>query len=86
FDTGGKPLTDGEPWAVDLLNENAVLADAREARKAGADVVVVSVHWGTEWQDAPDQQQVALARQLTAARTGGRPNIDLVLGTHAHVP
>jgi poly-gamma-glutamate synthesis protein (capsule biosynthesis protein) len=86
FDTGGKPLPAGQPWAVHLLNENAILADARAARKAGADVVVVSVHWGTEWQDAPDQQQLALARQLTAARTGGRPDIDLVLGTHAHVP
>ncbi|WP_330281388.1 CapA family protein [Streptomyces sp. NBC_00588] len=86
FDTNGKPLPAGQPWAVDLLNENAILSDARAARKAGADVVVVSVHWGTEWQDSPDQQQLTLARHLTASRTGGRPDIDLILGTHAHVP
>jgi poly-gamma-glutamate synthesis protein (capsule biosynthesis protein) len=29
---------------------------------------------------------VALARDLTAARAGGRPDVDLILGTHAHVP
>ncbi|MFG2791086.1 CapA family protein [Streptomyces sp. NPDC048419] len=86
FDTNGKPLPAGQPWAVNLMNENAIVADARAARRAGADVVVVSLHWGTEWQDAPDQQQLALAQQLTAARTGGRPDIDLILGTHAHVP
>ncbi|AYC36969.1 CapA family protein [Streptomyces griseorubiginosus] len=86
YDTNGFPMPQGQPWAVDLMDESKILADARAARKAGADVVVVSLHWGTEWQDAPDEQQKALARDLTAARTGGRPDIDLILGTHAHVP
>jgi poly-gamma-glutamate synthesis protein (capsule biosynthesis protein) len=86
YDTNGLPLPQGQPWAVNLMDENKILADARAARKAGADVVVVSLHWGTEWQDAPDGQQTALARDLTAARTGGRPDVDLILGTHAHVP
>ncbi|MEU6252427.1 CapA family protein [Streptomyces sp. NPDC047043] len=86
YDTNGFALPQGEPWAVNLIDENRIVADARAARKAGADVVVVSLHWGTEWQDDPDQQQLALAQQLTASRTGGRPDIDLILGTHAHIP
>ncbi|WP_020135208.1 CapA family protein [Streptomyces sp. 351MFTsu5.1] len=86
YDTNGFPMPQGQPWAVNLMDENKILADARAARKAGADVVVVSLHWGTEWQDAPDEQQKALARDLTAARAGQRPDIDLILGTHAHVP
>lgn len=86
YDTNGFPLPQGQPWAVDLMDESKILADARAARKAGADVVVVSLHWGTEWQDAPDEQQKALAQDLTAARTSGRPDVDLILGTHAHVP
>jgi poly-gamma-glutamate synthesis protein (capsule biosynthesis protein) len=86
YDTNGFPLPTGQPWAVNLMNENQILADARSARKAGADVVVVSLHWGTEWQDAPDERQLILARDLTAARTSGRPDIDLILGTHAHIP
>jgi poly-gamma-glutamate synthesis protein (capsule biosynthesis protein) len=86
YDTNGFPLPQGQPWAVNLIDEDKIVADARAARKSGADVVVVSLHWGTEWQDAPDERQLTLARDLTAARTAGRPDIDLILGTHAHVP
>ncbi|MFJ8229778.1 CapA family protein [Streptomyces sp. NPDC094448] len=86
YGTNGQPLPDGQPWAVRLIDEQQILDDARAARRAGADVVVLSLHWGTEWQTDPDEQQLTLARSLTAATTGGRPDIDLVLGTHAHVP
>ncbi|MFM9369875.1 CapA family protein [Streptomyces sp. Da 82-17] len=86
YGTNGYPLPAGRPWAVDLLDTDKVIAKARAARRAGADVVVLSPHWGTEWQDAPDARQLRLARELTASRTAGRPDIDLVIGTHAHVP
>ncbi|AJF68491.1 CapA family protein [Streptomyces vietnamensis] len=86
YDTNGYPLPEGQPWAVKLLDENRVIADARAARAAGADVVVVSVHWGTEWQTEPDERQLSLGRALTASQSGGRPDIDLIIGTHAHVP
>ncbi|MCF3119791.1 CapA family protein [Streptomyces arenae] len=86
YGTNGHPLPQGKPWTVDLMRRDKIIADVRAARKAGADVVVVSLHWGTEWQDAPDRQQLTLGKQLTASRTAGRPDIDLILGTHAHVP
>ncbi|MGW3664325.1 CapA family protein [Streptomyces sp. NPDC005141] len=86
YDTNGIPLPQGQPWAVALIDPARIVADARAARKAGADVVVVSLHWGTEWQDEPDEQQLRLSKELTASRTDGRPDIDLILGTHAHVP
>ncbi|MFJ2606457.1 CapA family protein [Streptomyces sp. NPDC091279] len=86
FDTNGLPLPPGQPWAVNLIDENKIIADARAARAAGADAVVVSMHWGTEWQDEPDQRQLDLARRLTASGPRDRPDIDLILGTHAHVP
>ncbi|MFD5329672.1 CapA family protein [Streptomyces sp. NPDC127092] len=86
YDTNGYPLPEGQPWAVNLIDEQKIVADARAARKAGADVVVVSVHWGTEWQSAPDERQLSLGQALTASNTGGRPDIDLIIGTHAHVP
>ena len=86
YDTNGYPMPEGQPWAVNLIDERRIVADARAARKAGAEVVVVSIHWGTEWQTAPDERQLTLGRSLTASRTGGRPDIDLILGTHAHVP
>ncbi|MER7349692.1 CapA family protein [Streptomyces aurantiacus] len=86
YGTNGIPLPEGRPWSVNLIDKDRILSDARAARKAGADVVVVSLHWGTEWQDDPNRQQLSLGRQLTSARTDGRPDVDLILGTHAHVP
>ncbi|MEV8523810.1 CapA family protein [Streptomyces sp. NPDC052000] len=86
YDTNDHPMPDGQPWAVHLIDQKKIIADARAARAAGADIVVVSVHWGTEWQTEPDEQQLTLGKALTASNTGGRPDIDLILGTHAHIP
>ncbi|MCX5380219.1 CapA family protein [Streptomyces sp. NBC_00091] len=86
YDTNGYPMPDGQPWAVNLMRQDKIVADARTARKAGADVVLVSIHWGTEWQTEPDETQLSLGRALTASQSGGRPDIDMILGTHAHIP
>jgi poly-gamma-glutamate synthesis protein (capsule biosynthesis protein) len=86
YGTNGIPLPAGRPWAVNLLDPDRIIADARAARRAGADVVVVSVHWGTEWQQAPNERQRTVARALTASTSHGRRDIDLVIGTHNHVP
>ncbi|MFJ8045896.1 CapA family protein [Kitasatospora sp. NPDC096147] len=86
YDTNGIPLPEGRPWSVHLIDRDRIVADARAARRAGADVVVVSMHWGTEWQDEPNEQQLTLAKELTASQTDGRRDIDLIIGTHAHIP
>ncbi|MFJ4964676.1 Capsule biosynthesis protein CapA [Streptomyces sp. ADI96-02] len=86
YGTNDIPLPEGQPWTVNLTDERTIVEEARSARRAGADVVVLSVHWGTEWQDEPDEEQLELARRLTASRTGSRPDVDLIIGTHAHVP
>ncbi|WP_030671727.1 CapA family protein [Streptomyces rimosus] len=86
YGTNGVPLPQGKPWSVDVIDADKIIADARAARRAGADVVVVSPHWGTEYQTEPDAQQLKVAKALTGSRTGGRPDVDLVIGTHAHTP
>ncbi|MFD8981011.1 CapA family protein [Streptomyces sp. NPDC059564] len=86
YDTNGYPMPEGQPWAVNLMRQDEIVADARAARKAGADVVLVSLHWGTEWQTEPDETQLSLGKALTASQTGGRPDVDMILGTHAHIP
>ncbi len=86
YDTNGIPVPEDQPWLVNLIDAERIVADARAARQAGADVVVVSLHWGTEFQEAPDALQLSLAEQLTASTSDGRRDIDLIIGTHAHVP
>ncbi|MFH8364662.1 CapA family protein [Streptomyces anulatus] len=86
YGTNDIPLPADRPWTVNVTDEHRIVEEARAARRAGADVVVLSAHWGTEWQDEPDAEQLELARRLTASADGGRPDIDLIIGTHAHVP
>ncbi|MFJ1797422.1 CapA family protein [Streptomyces sp. NPDC088180] len=86
YGTNDIPVPADQPWTVNVTDERKIIEEARAARRAGADVVVLSIHWGTEWQDGPDARQLELAERLTASADGGRPDIDLIAGTHAHVP
>jgi len=70
----------GKEWIANSLSRDAVVAEAKRARAQGAAIVVVSIHWGTEYQHSPNTQQINLAKQLLAA-----PEVDLILGHHAHV-
>lgn len=69
-----------KPWLANLIEVKAILAAAHRAKLAGADVVVVSLHFGTEYQQAPNAQQLSVVRALLAS-----PDIDLILGCHVHV-
>src|SRR5512133_275488 len=66
-----------EPWVRPLDLEPAMSA-VREAR-ARADLVVVSVHWGNEYQRQPTKRQRDIAKRLVEA------GCDLLLGHHPHV-
>lgn len=66
-----------EPWVRPLDLEPA-LAAVRDARSR-ADIVVVSIHWGNEYQHTPTKRQRDIARKLVAA------GCDLLLGHHPHV-
>jgi poly-gamma-glutamate synthesis protein (capsule biosynthesis protein) len=60
------------------LTKKAVKADVKKARAAGADVVIVFPHWGTEYDPTPFPRQRELAQ--TAIDAGA----DMVIGNHAH--
>lgn len=62
------------------LGTEGIIADARAAKAAGADLVVVSMHWGLEYQVKPTADQRRYARALLESG-----EVDLILGAHAHV-
>ena len=76
--TNGIPLP--HRWSVNIVRAGRIVRDARHARRAGAHVVIVNLHWGTEYRHAPDAFQLALARRLARSRA-----ITAVVGQHAHV-
>ncbi len=67
-------------WRANLINADRIEADARTARAMGAEIVIVSMHWGLEYRSAPTTDQIRLAKRLTQAG-----DIDLIVGHHAHV-
>ena len=73
-------LPKGEPWRANLIKAERIIADAREMRARGAEVVIVSMHWGnTQWSKlSPYQEQVG--RAITASG-----QIDLIVGHHSHL-
>ncbi len=80
FGWNGKPYPDGEHWRGNVIDVPAMEAAATRARRAGAQAVVLAVHWGTEYSQEPSAQQLALAPEL--ARSG---DFDLIISHHAHV-
>jgi poly-gamma-glutamate synthesis protein (capsule biosynthesis protein) len=77
YSTNGIPVP--EPYLVDLIDDDDIVDQAEAAREAGADVVVVSMHWGDEYTFAPNDYQREWAERL--ADSG---QVDLVLGSHPH--
>jgi len=69
----------GSAWAADVIDRDAMITDIDRARIAGADVVIVSIHNGVEYQRQPSQSQKAL--ELAMVEAGA----DVVLGSHPHV-
>jgi poly-gamma-glutamate synthesis protein (capsule biosynthesis protein) len=78
-------LTNGipspHPWSVNRASAPQILADAHRARQAGAQVVIVNIHWGDEDVSAPSAFQLGLANKLTRS-----PDITAIVGQHVHVP
>jgi poly-gamma-glutamate synthesis protein (capsule biosynthesis protein) len=67
-------------WAVNLLDPARVRADAARLRAAGADFVVVSLHFGDEKVAEPSAYQRDVVDQVLRSK-----DVDLVIGHHAHV-
>ncbi|MCA1649950.1 MAG: CapA family protein, partial [Acidobacteria bacterium] len=77
---GTNGLRPPAPWAVNLIARRRVVADARRARRHGADLVLVNFHWGAEYVHGPTAAQRSLADYLLKHRV-----VDAIVGQHAHV-
>lgn len=82
--TGKKAIrSDGADYALPTTLVNgapeAMLADVRDARAAGADVVIVSLNWGKVSASKPTTAQKELAQQLADA------GADVIVGAGSRV-
>lgn len=67
-------------WRSPLIDVDRIIADGRAARARGAEFVVLSLHWGVEYNSQPSAEQRRVAEAVTASGA-----VDLILGHHAHV-
>ncbi len=80
FSYNGLPVANGETWRSALIDKDRILQDVRQARTLGAQVVLLSMHWGNERESAPSSFQQQIADEIT--KSG---EVDLIIGSHAHV-
>ncbi len=78
YGTNGIEFPADMPFAVDMLDEEKVIADIQKAEEL-ADFTVVCPHWGTEYRLTPDDYQKKWSQIFL------ENGVDLVLGTHPHV-
>ncbi|MDF1594853.1 MAG: CapA family protein [Acidimicrobiia bacterium] len=80
YGLNGFRLPADQPWLVNLIDEEQIIADAAEVRELGAEFIAVSLHWGNEYQPLPSSYQRGIAEALLAS-----PDVDVIIGHHAHV-
>lgn len=80
FGFNGAAAPARQPWQANAIEVPAILAAAHRAKQAGADIVVLSMHWGAEYHHDASAEQLDQADRLLAS-----PDIDVILGSHAHV-
>lgn len=73
---GIKPTTDFE---VSLIDRDKIAEEVKATRAAGAELVVVTIHWGVEYNQIENENQRQLADFMLAN------GVDMIIGSHPHV-
>ena len=79
YGTNGLNPPKNRAFAVNYLDEGKIIADTKKAKEEGAQLVIVALHFGTEYQTRPNPEQTGLAKALLDN------GADIILGYHPHV-
>jgi len=66
-------------WSANLIDPEAIIAEAKLARSQGAEIVITKLHWGTEYTNKANDFQTSVAQELADSGL-----IDLIDGSHSH--
>ncbi|WP_066288351.1 CapA family protein [Bacillus sp. FJAT-29937] len=78
YGTNGIPIPKGKDFLVNLIDKEAMKEELHRAKQE-SDVVVMSLHWGNEYQRFPTSEQIELGHCLINEGT------DILFGHHPHV-
>lgn len=79
YGTNGIAVPEGKEFCVNLIDEELMLKHINKAKREGAELIVVSMHWGVEYQTTENKEQERLAKILI------QNDVDIILGSHPHV-
>ncbi|MFI8687191.1 CapA family protein [Rossellomorea sp. NPDC077527] len=79
YGTNGIPVPEGKEYLVNLIDEQKMIKEIQKAKEMDIDLVVMSLHWGNEYQRYPSEEQQRLAKVLTDN------GVDIIFGHHPHV-
>lgn len=68
-----------EPVIVNMLDKDRIAGDVAKARNKNADIIILFLHWGNEYDTIPAKSQTDLADYFFSI------GVDLVIGSHPHV-
>ena len=78
YGTNGISVPEGKDYLVNLYSDEKVKSDVEKVRDK-VDVLLVSMHWGTEYQTEPSAEQKRQAEYLASL------GVDIIIGTHPHI-
>ncbi|WP_134703412.1 CapA family protein [Ammoniphilus sp. YIM 78166] len=78
YGTNGIPIPKDKPYYVNLIDWKQIQLDVERARQI-SDVIVVSMHWGNEYELHPNTLQQDLAQRLSDL------GVHIIIGHHPHV-
>ena len=80
YGTNGIPIPSGRDYSVNLIDKEFMKEQLDKAKEEGAELIVVSMHWGSEYRIKQTEEQENLAEFLI------KNGADIILGNHSHVP
>lgn len=78
YGTNGITVPSDKPYLVNLYSDELAKADIEKVRDK-VDLLIVSMHWGTEYRSEPTDEQKREAEYLSNL------GVDIIIGTHPHV-
>lgn len=79
YGTNGIRPEKGKEFAVNYIDDKKMISDIAKAKEQGAQLVIVALHCGQEYQPYPNSVQKQLSQALLEA------GADIILGHHPHV-
>jgi poly-gamma-glutamate synthesis protein (capsule biosynthesis protein) len=76
---GTNGLTVPSPLIINYIDSNTIRKDVKKAKEQGAEYIICTMHWGSEYQSLPNAYQKKWESYCYEV------GVDMIIGSHPHV-